>query len=89
MAPGGGGDRPAERLFSENGAIQLWGFLAGRKVYLELCSKRELALQTEGPVATAVSHFLPSGVGAGRASCSFTTCLVSREVPQNLFFNFL
>lgn len=89
MAPRSDGDWPAGRLGIENGAINLSDFLAGRKVHLELWSMHELSLPTDGSVASAASRFLRPGVGAGRVSCSFTTCLASKEVSPNLFFNFL
>lgn len=89
MAPRSDGDWPAGRLFIENGAINFSDFLAARKVHLELCCKHELSWPTDGSVASAASRFLRSVMGAGRVSRSFTTCLVSKEVPQNLFFNFL
>lgn len=66
MAPRSGGDRPAERLFSENGAIQLWGFLAGRKVYWSFALSANWPCKQKGPLQERFPVFfpLPWGLGA-------------------------
>lgn len=66
MAPRSGGDRPAERLFSENGAVRLWGFLAGRKVYWSFALSANWPCKQKGPLQERFPVFfpLPWGLGA-------------------------
>lgn len=63
--------------------------LAGRKVRRQLCGEHQLFFTNRRACCESSFPFSPVRHGGWACLLQFYNCLASKEVPQNLFFNFL